>query len=1318
MSDGQRSSNPLEKWSQQATTSAFGLMESLKGQGSSLAKNLKMFGKTLMKESGSSSSLKTPEHRDDDIRLTWLTNRLVLADTMHNSKEGLLKAEKAVVREMVDCQPYVVVNVHSEPLRLDGYAKSIHIPLGISQKGGLPHQPFIRALIPLLNEFCLLTNDAAIVIFGLDENVVVTAAFCLIASRSVGNFNEFMSDSLQTRYERLPTTYRNFLEQTLDFVKLCSFFEKPSIGVVLDHIVLEPGNACIDGDVYVAISQGVMQLKVFEFATNRCRNEYGQFVFPISGFEIADDAVVFVGEKGNAIPLLTCRFNTQLLDSNDTDIVITAAEMDVSRMIAQPVQDLRMILNFSTRRVPTLNNMQFYRYKLLCVRNESELGGYQQTYGTLDSDEESPIHRNRRSTPKNEKKSTNNGEGGSFFETLQFNDSQPAREERLLDDDHVLLSGMTLNDEKTFGNVEMGFANETPILSAPTPLHSEGVPSRASPTPAIDDLLGLGSSVSNESQNLTANSSTSINQSNSSSNLGDFDFGLPLNPTSSSPNTRPSPQQPEFNDLLGGFSPLRPTLNNVTPPNSLNSSATNSKPVSAVNSQSDFEAFLANYPEKQHPQEPQPPSAASNPAAHQTRTQGISSQKQQYKPAFGDASTTTGKVSVDAFSDLLNQGGFKPTQRENQKQSIGALLNAQQAKNLTPEEIKIRDWTQGKERNIRALLCSLQNVLWEGAGRWNQPSMADLLTPDQIKKQYRKACLVVHPDKLTGSPHLTLARMIFTELNDAYNKHKMADLFKLDDKKVRDMLLRADGRAKLSDMYKKDGVRTIFVRAADGDWVQYLKVACEFCLTLLSMGPGGHIKKHFERCKKRKIDEENNEEGEESEQPRAKSHKITEFTEKKYKVQELNKIKEAISRYCLRSGRSFNSLASQPMKQFIIDITNALIGGFGETAMEQLPCRLTIQKNTENLAKDLIEETFKNLELFRGKRLNLVIDHGKLVCNYLSVYGSYVDDNFLLCVVPMAFIPSIDGKSGKETAKLIVERFHEYGWTKEEVLACRVTADGALKTLGDYFQSYIRCVNHSLNLLAAKAITPFEKHAKDLFHLRPHLEKVHEVLRHAKVIASGVRSNCTMCQLMTRHPSLPIETRWMSNLKCLKDIMDLRNEIEQRSSMLPLAARQALSSISVDLFPVATSILAVLGPLLEYNTLFQTQTAISLHLVLPTYKHVKLQWEKFKSNSNENFDPETMDLEVSQAIAEAGLLALPIYYSEFNDIHYAAVLLYSQEYVDLTEVESVECYWKRKRQEFPNLFEAACYVFGVIPSEAVLIVLGTQIAQKFPNKIY
>ncbi|KAF1602341.1 UNVERIFIED_CONTAM: Cyclin-G-associated kinase, partial [Eudyptes robustus] len=97
------------------------------------------------------------------------------------------------------------------------------------------------------------------------------------------------------------------------------------------------------------------------------------------------------------------------------------------------------------------------------------------------------------------------------------------------------------------------------------------------------------------------------------------------------------------------------------------------------------------------------------------------------------------------------------------------LKREEEVQNMDPNQIKIRDWTKGKERNIRALLGSLNDVLWEGQHNWNQPGMGELLTDVNVKKYYRKACLVVHPDKQTGKPHEELARCIFTELNDAWN---------------------------------------------------------------------------------------------------------------------------------------------------------------------------------------------------------------------------------------------------------------------------------------------------------------------------------------------------------------------------------------------------------------------------------------------------------------------------------------------------------------------------------------------------------------------
>lgn len=51
----------------------------------------------------------------------------------------------------------------------------------------------------------------------------------------------------------------------------------------------------------------------------------------------------------------------------------------------------------------------------------------------------------------------------------------------------------------------------------------------------------------------------------------------------------------------------------------------------------------------------------------------------------------------------------------------------------------------------------MHTVLWEGETRWKTVGMADLVTPDQVKKVYRKAVLVVHPDKVSDVSVLSRA---------------------------------------------------------------------------------------------------------------------------------------------------------------------------------------------------------------------------------------------------------------------------------------------------------------------------------------------------------------------------------------------------------------------------------------------------------------------------------------------------------------------------------------------------------------------------------
>ncbi|XP_027092051.1 uncharacterized protein [Coffea arabica] len=59
----------------------------------------------------------------------------------------------------------------------------------------------------------------------------------------------------------------------------------------------------------------------------------------------------------------------------------------------------------------------------------------------------------------------------------------------------------------------------------------------------------------------------------------------------------------------------------------------------------------------------------------------------------------------------------------------------------------IKRWSAGKENNLRALLSSLQDVLWPESG-WQPVSLADLITSVSVIKVYKKASMCFHPDKV------------------------------------------------------------------------------------------------------------------------------------------------------------------------------------------------------------------------------------------------------------------------------------------------------------------------------------------------------------------------------------------------------------------------------------------------------------------------------------------------------------------------------------------------------------------------------------------
>ncbi|XP_060528873.1 cyclin-G-associated kinase [Cylas formicarius] len=127
------------------------------------------------------------------------------------------------------------------------------------------------------------------------------------------------------------------------------------------------------------------------------------------------------------------------------------------------------------------------------------------------------------------------------------------------------------------------------------------------------------------------------------------------------------------------------------------------------------------------------------------------------------------KKPDDVFGDLLGSQGYTFTpKKDNMPRSINEMRKEEMATYMDPETLKVVEWKEGKKNNIRALLCSMHTILWDGA-KWNKCEMHQLVSAGDVKKAYRRACLAVHPDKQAGTTNENLAKLIFMELNNAWS---------------------------------------------------------------------------------------------------------------------------------------------------------------------------------------------------------------------------------------------------------------------------------------------------------------------------------------------------------------------------------------------------------------------------------------------------------------------------------------------------------------------------------------------------------------------
>lgn len=112
---------------------------------------------------------------------------------------------------------------------------------------------------------------------------------------------------------------------------------------------------------------------------------------------------------------------------------------------------------------------------------------------------------------------------------------------------------------------------------------------------------------------------------------------------------------------------------------------------------------------------------------------------------------TPAPKKASALSDL---GGASSSGQDSE--AVSRLREANQASERADEEkfalsdsvdARIATWRNGKQDNLRALLGSLDTVLWADSG-WKKINLSELVLPNKVKIQYMKGIAKVHPDKV------------------------------------------------------------------------------------------------------------------------------------------------------------------------------------------------------------------------------------------------------------------------------------------------------------------------------------------------------------------------------------------------------------------------------------------------------------------------------------------------------------------------------------------------------------------------------------------
>ncbi|KAL7625341.1 auxilin-like clathrin-binding protein required for normal clathrin function [Parahypoxylon ruwenzoriense] len=144
------------------------------------------------------------------------------------------------------------------------------------------------------------------------------------------------------------------------------------------------------------------------------------------------------------------------------------------------------------------------------------------------------------------------------------------------------------------------------------------------------------------------------------------------------------------------------------------------------------------------------------------------------KPNAKPVQAVKPRPKPSAMSDPNQQRSSEAVQRLREANKAAEAADDEKFALSEKVDAKIAAWRDGKRDNLRALLGSLDQVLWEGSG-WKKIGLHELVVVNRVKIHYMKAIAKCHPDKLpqdASTEVRLIAGTVFATLNESWDKFK------------------------------------------------------------------------------------------------------------------------------------------------------------------------------------------------------------------------------------------------------------------------------------------------------------------------------------------------------------------------------------------------------------------------------------------------------------------------------------------------------------------------------------------------------------------